>query len=70
MKHLNIEIIAAILDSKIQKKELKKYKNHIDKCDDCMIMYSSIKSNLNESKQHTIEVSDSYKSYIENQLIL
>ena len=51
MKHLNTETIAAILDNKVNEKKLNLYKEHINNCDDCLMLYVGIKSSINEMNE-------------------
>ena len=66
MKHLNTELIAAILDKKIDKDELVLYQKHINECEDCLVLYSSIKSNINNMKNRE-EVKVPKKLFLDTQ---
>ena len=70
MKHLNTEIIAAILNNKVDSKELENYKSHINECDDCFILYSSINSSTNDmNKRPSLELPNSIISFLEKKII-
>tara|TARA_Y100001960_G_scaffold331765_1_gene429841 strand:+ start:1811 stop:2641 length:831 start_codon:yes stop_codon:yes gene_type:complete len=55
MKHINEEIISSIIERSLNDNLIQKYKNHINKCDNCFIMYSSIKSGYNEMNNTQLE---------------